>query len=285
MKKILVLILICITVSAISQVFNRGFTHESFKNLLDNGITYIKTGNAKFDSIMIKTLDQHWKMTSYSVIERYKEPDLKSTAFFITTMTKVKEHFQDRKNQKILVLMPAKFFDEGADYEHDPVDMNNTLGYMAFNGFHDIIAKKDEHRFLKMMIVTLNEGISLIKENQFFQVDEELNKNVANAIYLKHKGLMGLTLIIHRDQAVKQIDMEKVKASGIKHRLLADVEYNKVLEEEDPNHYALYFANNKFTELSLIRIATGEIIYTKHFREDLPGITKKEYKMIFKYFK
>ena len=29
--------------------------------------------------------------------------------------------------------------------------MNKTIGYMYFNGFHDIVAEKDEYRFIKMI--------------------------------------------------------------------------------------------------------------------------------------
>ncbi len=268
-----------------AQVFNVGYTNEAFKNLFTNGITYIKTGNTFFDSVMVRRLDEHWKVSSYSVIERYKEPDQKSTALFITHQKPIRDNQQDRKNDGIIVLMPAKYFDEGADYEHDPVDMSKTLGYMFFNGFHDIINEKDEYRYLKMMLVPLNEGLSIINEKQLYDLEDVLNVNVSTAIIEKHKGLVGNTLIIHRDQIVHTIDIEKVKASGIRYRLLADAEYKEVIEKEDPNHYMLYFGNNKFTELSLIRIQTGEIIYTKHFHNDVVAIPKKELKSIFAFFK
>jgi hypothetical protein len=268
-----------------AQVFNVGYTNESFKNLFTNGITYIKTGNAFFDSVMVKRLEQHWKVSSFSVIERYKEPAQNSTALFIAHQKPIRDNQQDRKNDGILVLMPAKYFDEGADYEHDPVDMTKTLGYMFFNGFHDIIYEKDEYRYLKMMLVPLNEGLSIINEKQFYDLEEILNQNVSAAIIEKHKGLVGNTLIIHRDQIVHTIDIEKVKASGIRYRLLADTEYHSVIEKEDPNHYMLYFGNNRYTELSLIRIQTGEIIYTKHFHNDVLSIPKKELKSIFAFFK
>jgi hypothetical protein len=268
-----------------AQVFNLGHTHESFKNLYTNGITYIKTGDPFFDSVMVKRLEEHWKVSSFSVIERYKEPEQNSTALFVAHQKPIRNHQQDRKNDGILVLMPAKYFDEGADYEKNRVDMTKTLGYMFFNGFHDIIYEKDEHRFLKMMLVPLNEGISIIRENQFFDVEEVLNQKVSAAIIEKHKGLVGNTLIIHRDQIVHTIDIEKVKSSGIRYRLLADEEYHNVLDQQDPNHYVLYFGNNKYTELSLIRILTGEIVYTKHFHNDVMSISKKELKSIFAYFK
>lgn len=268
-----------------AQVFNQGYTNEAFKNLITNGITYIKTGDAFFDSVMVERLEEHWKISSFKVIERYKEPEQNSTALFIAHQKPIRDHQQDRKNDGIIVLMPAKFFDEGADYEHNKVDMTKTLGYMFFNGFHDIINEKDEYRYLKMMLVPLNEGLSIINEKQIYDVEEILNANVSSEIIEKHKGLVGNTLIIHRDQIVHSIDIEKVKASGIRYRLLADAEYHTVLEKEDPNHYMLYFGNNKYTELSLIRILTGEIIYTKHFHSDVLSISKKELKSIFAFFK
>jgi len=284
MRIALVLLLFVQTSFLSAQVFNQGYNHTSFKNMLANGITYIKTGNTFFDSMMVRTLDAHWKMSTYTTIERYKEPEQNSTALFITNQKPIKEHFQDRKNSHVLALLPAKFFDEGADYETNPVDIEKTLGYMYFNGFHDIILRKDEYRFLKMMIVSINEGLSIIKEKQLTDVADVLNTNINNEIIARHKGLVGNTLIIHRDQITHYIDIEKVKASGIRYRLLADDEYNAVLDEEDPSHYALYFGNNLYTELSLIRISTGEIIYTKHFHNDVTAISKKEMKEIFAYF-
>ena len=241
MLRILLLCLSTLSVAAFSQVFNVGYTNESFKNLMTNGITYIKTGNPAFDSVMVETLEDHWTFCSFSVIERYKEPDQKSTALFVTHQKPIREHQQDRKNDGIITLMPAKFFDEGADYEHNPVDMTKTLGYMFFNGFHDIIYEKDEYRFLTMMIVCLNQGLSTIKEEEFTDVETLLNGKVSGAIIAKYKGLVGNTLIIHRDQIKRAIDIEKVKASGIRYRLLATEEYHQVLDAKDPLHYVLYF--------------------------------------------
>lgn len=268
-----------------AQVFNQGSNNVAFTNLIANGITYVKTGDDFFDSVMVKRLEEHWKISSFTTVEHYKEPEQNSTALFITNMKPIKDHFQDRKNRKILVLLPAKVFDEGADYISDPVNIDKTLGYMYFNGFHDLIAQKDEYRYLKMMLVSLNEGLSLIYENRFTDVAEVLNTHVSNSIIEKHKGLMGNTLIIHRDQTTHSIDMEKVKASGIRYRLLADEEYNAVLDAEDPSHYVLFFGNNLYTEISLLRISTGEIIYTKHFHNDVTTISKKEMKAIFAYFR
>ena len=285
MKNKLLILFSVITLGAQAQVFNVGYTHETFKNLVTNGITYIKTGNEFFDSVMVETLEAHWKISTFTVIERYKEPDQKSTALFVTHQKPIREHQQDRKNDGIITLMPAKYFDEGADYEHDQVNMAKTLGYMFFNGFHDIVYEKDEYRFLKMMIVSLNQGLTIIQDEEFTDVEEILNANVSKTIIDDHKGLVGNTLIIHRDQIKKAIDIEKVKASGIRYRLLATEEYHEVLEKEDPTHYVLYFGENKYTELSIIRIQTGELVYTKHFPQDYLTIGKKELKVIFGFFR
>jgi hypothetical protein len=268
-----------------SQVFNQGFGNTNYKNLLTNGITYVKTGDAFFDSVMVKTLEEHWKISSFKTIERYKEPEKNATAFFITSQKPVRQHQQDRKNSRILTLMPSNLYDEGADYEKFTVDMTKTLGYMYFNGFHDIIHKKDEYRYLTMMIVSLNEGLTQIKINEITDIDDVLNANISKAIIAKNKGLVGNTLILHRDQAIRAIDLEKVKVSGIRYRLLADDEYHAVLTEKNPLHYVLYFGENKYTELSIIRIETGEIIYTKHFPQAYTTVGKKEMKAIFAYFK
>ena len=268
-----------------AQVFNQGYGNTNFKNLITNGITYVKTGDAFFDSVMVRTLEEHWKISSFRTVERYKEPEKNSTALFITSQKALRSHQQDRKNPRLVTLMPAALFDEAADYGRNPVDINKTLGYMYFNGFHDVIDEKDEYRYLTMIIASLNEGLTQIKEKQFTDVDVILNANVSTTIIAKHKGLVGNTLIIHRDQSVRAIDMEKVKASGIRYRLLADEEYHNVLTEKNPLHYVLYFGENKYTELSLIRIVTGEIIYTKHFSQEYTMIGKKEMKAIFTYFK
>jgi hypothetical protein len=99
-------LLFTLTLSSLinAQVFNVGYTNEAFKNLFTNGITYIKTGNAFFDSVMVRRLDEHWKVSSYSVIERYKEPDQKSTALFIAHQKPIRDNQQDRKNDGIIVL-------------------------------------------------------------------------------------------------------------------------------------------------------------------------------------
>ena len=104
MKKLIIFIFVIAPLVGSAQVFNYGHKDLAFKNLLENGVCYMKTGNEQFDSTVLAALDEHWTITEFDFVEKYKHPRKESTAFFVTTKTRTKKHVMDRKNQHVLVL-------------------------------------------------------------------------------------------------------------------------------------------------------------------------------------
>ena len=139
MKKYLIVALLFLTQFSFAQVYNFGSNEVTFKNLVKNGITYVRTGNAVFDSIMIANLEEHWTLTEFSVVDQYKKPHKSSTALFVTTKEWTQKHMMDRKNQHVLVLQPAHIY-----MPRKEVKMEQTLGYMYLNGFYDLVDEEDE---------------------------------------------------------------------------------------------------------------------------------------------
>ena len=280
MKKILALTFVLVITTSFGQVFNYGYKHKTFKNLLANGICYLKTGNEKFDSTMLDALDKYWTISDFTFKERYKHPDKESTAFFITTKTKTKKHVMDRKNQHILVLQPASLWKKGKT-----VPFDETLGYMYFNGFFELLPEDEEYRFVRYMVQSLNKGLTIIKENQFHNANQDLNEKIAAEITNQSKGLLGNTLILNREFLVHFIAEKHLKKFDVTHRLYAKDEFfDFVARNDQRTFYLLYYSVNTRTELSLINITTGEIIYTKHFPEGYTLIKPKEWKLLAPYF-
>lgn len=279
MKNIFLLLSVCFLNIGFSQVYNFGAKEVTFKNLINNGVTYVRTGNTEFDSIFIACMEEYWTVTDFSVVDQYKRPDKTSTAFFITTKERTKKHMQDRKNQHILVLQPAEIY-----VPRKKVKMEHTLGYMYFNGFYDLVDDKDEYRFIYILVKTLNEGVSIIKNNRLAGEPIELNEKIAEKVIGSNAPLVGNTLILNREQTRHAVVLEWLDKYNIKYRLLAEDEYYLTLSKKSPNHIILYFAVNTFTELALVKISDGKVLYSKHFREDYPTIQKKELKIIAPYF-
>ena len=138
MKKILLLALIVINTTSFAQVYNYGADEITFKELIANGITYVRTGDSLFDAHVIEALENHWTITEFSVVDQYKRPEKTSTALFITTKDRTGKHMSDRKNQHVLVMQPAEIYVPRKD-----VKMEETLGYMYLNGFYDFVAQED----------------------------------------------------------------------------------------------------------------------------------------------
>ena len=275
---ILIVVSLCSNLS-FGQVFNYGSQDLAFKNMLANGVTFIKTGNEEFDSTMLDNLDKYWTICEFSFVERYKRPLKESTALFVTTKTKTKKHVMDRKNQHILVLQPA------VNYHKDKtVPFDQTLGYMYYNGFYELIEEDEEYLFNRYVIQALNKGLTIIKEKKFHNRNQEMNDKIALEIIDQSKGLLGNTLLLNREQLVHFIDIKKVETYGITHRLFAKDEFYKSIETSLRTHYILYYSVNTKTELSLINVLTGEMIYTKHFEEGYTEIKPKELKLFAPYF-
>lgn len=279
MRKLLFFVLLIGLNSAKAQVYNFGYNEITFRDLINNGITYVKTGDPFLDSVMIDCLESYWTLTDYSVVEQYKRPDKSSTAFFITTKEWTNKHMMDRKNQHVLVLQPAQIYVPRKD-----VKMEETLGYMYLNGFYDLVSEEDEYRFLYMIVKSLNRGLNLIKEKKLTGEPDELNTKVSDLIS-EGAPLAGQTLIINREQTRHIIDKETLDKFGITYRLLAEDEYYKTIEAKNPTHVILYFAINRFTEMALVHISDGETLYLKHMRTEYKSIAKKELKEIAVFFK
>ena len=279
MKKISTIFALFAVHTLIAQVYNFGANEITFKNLVNNGVTYVKTGNTVLDSTIISNLEKYWTFSDFSVVELYKRPEKTSTALFITTKEITRKHAMDRKNQHVLVLQPAELY-----VPRKKVNMEQTLGYMYLNGFYDLVAEKDEYKFSYMLVKALNQGLYIIKNKRLLGEPKELNELVATEITGTDGPSVGNTLILNREQTRHAINKESLDKLNIKYRLLAEEEYYKALDKKDPNHIILYFAVNRFTELALVRISNGEMLYAKHFRETYTTIAKKELKIMAAYF-
>ncbi|MEO9533468.1 MAG: hypothetical protein ABJG68_00605 [Crocinitomicaceae bacterium] len=279
MKNILLGLLIVCASSSQAQVFNFGHQDLAFKNMLEHGICFLKTGDSIFDASMLDALDKYWKISDYTFVEQYKRAPKEMVALFVTTKTKTKKHVMDRKNQHILVLQPA------ALYKKDKtVPFNQTLGYMYYNGFYELLEEDEEYLFNRYIIQALNKGLTLIKEKKLHNKNDLMNENIAEAIVAEHKGNLGNTLILDREALVHFINIDHIKKMDITHRLHAKEEFFNALNTKSRTHYLLYYSVNTKTELSLINILTGEMIYTKHFEEGYTEIKAKEWKILAAYF-
>ena len=279
MKKILLLALIVINTTSFAQVYNYGADEITFKELIANGITYVRTGDSLFDEHVIEALENHWTITEFSVGDKYKRPEKTSTALFITTKDRTGKHMSDRKNQHVLVMQPAEIYVPRKD-----VKMEETLGYMYLNGFYDLVAQEDEYRYVYILVQSLNRGISLIKEKRLIGEPDDLNDKINDAIRGEDGPSVGHTLILNREQtrhAILTPDLDKL---NIDYRLLAEEEYYETLAKKDPSHLILYFAVNRFTEMALVKLESGKTLYAKHFRGDYATLDKKELKEIAGFF-
>ncbi|NOQ70627.1 MAG: hypothetical protein GQ574_01415 [Crocinitomix sp.] len=280
MKNIFLLLFLFAINLSFAQVYNFGANEMTFKNMVNNGITFVKTGDAHFDSIMIANLEEYWTFSEFDTIGQYKRPDKTSTALFVTTKEFTKKHMMDRKNQHVLVLQPAEIY-----VPRKAVKMEQTLGYMYVNGFYDLVAEEEEYRYSYILIKSLNQGLNFIKDKRLTGEPEDLNAKVSEAVTGKDGPSVGNTLILNREQTRHALVTEELDKLNIKYRLLAEDEYYETLARKNPEHIILYFAVNRFTEMALVRVSDGEMLYAKHFREGYPTISKKELKLIAGYFK
>jgi hypothetical protein len=262
-----------IPIVGVGQVFNYGYDEITYKNMLENGITYVKTGDTLFDSTMLACLDKYWTITEFKVVEQYKRPEKNNTALIVYTKEKTNKHMMDRQNQHVLVLKSAE------DYApRREVNMVETIGYMYFNGFYGLVAEQDEYKFIYLMIQSLHRGVSLIREKKLSGEDIELNAKITAAINNETVPSVGNTLIVNREQTRHAVNREMLEKLNIDYRLLSEEEYYATLAKKNPKHVILYFAENTFTEVALLQIVTGELFYTEHFRDDYSTIDKKTMK-------
>lgn len=279
MKKTFLIAFVFLYTTSFAQVYNFGADEITFKNLIANGLTYIRTGDSLFDATAIETLETYWKVTDFTVIDQYQRPEKNSTALFVTTKERTGKYAMDRKNDQVLVMQPAEIYVPRKD-----VKMEETLGYMYLNGFYDLVDEKNQYRYLYILVQSLNRGITFINEKRLTGEPISLNDKINVAIRGEDGPSVGHTLILNREQtrhAIMREDLDKLK---IDYRLLGEEEYYETLDKKDPSHLILYFAVNRFTEMALVKLESGKTLYAKHFRGDYPTLDKKELKEIAGFF-
>ncbi len=263
-----------------AQVFNQGIDQTAYLNLLKNGITYVKTNDPKFDSCMISALESVWTVSSFDTIARWGRPEKTKTVLFVTTMKPTREYFKDRRNQKVLVLYPGSMY----ELKGEP-NMERTLGYIYFNGFFELTQEEQEYLFAKMMLGALDAGIQCISKHKLPDIGQTLNTSIGETITAESGTPVGNTLILHRQQSADFLDVALLEKYKIRHRLVGDDEYFNLIGSGNENYYALYFAVNAFTELSIVNVKTGKIVFTRHFYTEYPKLKAKEVKAIGGYFR
>lgn len=279
MKGILLSAFVLLSLFGKAQVFNYGCEHTVYRNVIKNGITYIKTGNEVFDSTFIAEMEKKWTISEFTYVERYKKPLKESTAIFITQKTPTKKYMYDRNNQNIVVIQPAAAYHKDKD-----VPMEQTLGYMYLNGFHPLASEEEEYQFLPYIIHILHEGLSMIKEKQYANNLVDLNNRIIETINEDNKSYNGNVLILNREMTRHYISEDLLKKYDLDYRIHSKEEFYKALKTKEMNHYLLYMSVNTKTEISLINIITGRWIYTKQFEEGYVTLKAKEIKLLKHYF-
>jgi hypothetical protein len=278
MRYTITLALFFIFNAAYSQVYNYAVNEKLFIQLMEKGITYCKTGNEKFDSTMVDALGKYWSATQYDIIEPFKRPARFTIALHLTEKEWQNKHFVDRQNKHVLCLQPEDKYAPRKD-----VKMEETLGYMYFNGFYGLMAEEQEYLFAPFIVKALNDGISAIQQKRLLGEPAELSNGAAKASISKEKGSIGSLLIINREQTRRAIDVTVLDKMNINYRLYSDEEFYEIVAERNPKHLLLFYAKNRFTEVGLYRSSDFEMLYFEHIREDYPELTKNDWKAISKF--
>lgn len=263
-----------------AQVYNYAVNEKLFIRLMEKGITYCKTGSEKLDSSIVQALEDYWSITQYSIIEPFKRPERFSIALHLTEKEWLNKHFVDRQNKHVLCLQPEEDYAPRKD-----VKMEETLGYMCFNGFYGLMAETEEHHFAPFIVKAIHDGIAAIQQRRLLGEPKELSTKAAKAIIGNEPPSSGNLLIINREQTRHAIDVELLDKMGIKFRLFSEEEFYASVAQKNPKHVLLYYAKNRFTEIGLYRASDYEMLYFDHIREDYPEMTKKDWKALSVFFK
>jgi hypothetical protein len=280
MRHLYLVFLILFAGSAKAQVYNFAVNEKLFIRLMEKGITYCKTGNEKLDSVIVASLGNYWSITQYSVIEPFKRPDRFTIALHLTEKEWLNKHFVDRQNKHVLCLQPEEEYAPRKD-----VKMEQTLGYMYFNGFYGLMADEEEYHFAPYIIKALNDGITAIQQRRLLGEPKELSLKAAKAVVGNEPPSSGNLLIINREQTRHAIDVEMLDNMNIKYRLFSEEEFYKTVAQKNPKHVLLYYAKNRFTEIGLYRASDYEMLYFDHIRGDYPEMKKKDWKALSVFFK
>ncbi len=220
-----------------SQTVYNGFLSKTdFQYLLNDGLTYIKTGDEATDNIVINSLEKHWTFTSIKI----EEPDAWNRISDTTTLFLV-------SIGRVFVLPSSALMGEKKIFT-----IQSSFVSMRFGGFCNGI--ESDYFFLDHMVATVNKVIEFEANRFKGKTDQEI-KDMRWEAYASsctsqfRKHLLPSTAKIIKEKTMlfiegnaDYVNPKVMEEFALNYKIMTFNDYKKLSSEELLEYTLFYFA-------------------------------------------
>lgn len=234
---------------------------------MENGLTYLESGNEKLDSVIQKGLEDYWKVCPYQIKEAGSS--LKEDDVLLTLMQEGGEFFPSKlvivstealKRKEMSIYKTTAVADITGFKRMDPDYMFQLLPYLI-NAFSDMAEKMNTHKIEK-------------RGAPYF--------NKMNALYLPNSKVLKDKTLLILSGAVKGIEVNEaeLKKAGIKFEYVSFDRFKEIESKEPEDYCVLYLYSAMFSDVSIFNLNDKSIVYTRHYIKYVQSFDKEDVKLI-----
>lgn len=266
MKKIKILFLSLISLPVFGQTYYQDIGDEDYQNLMKNGLTYVLSGDKPSDEIMVKALNDYWKVSPVKIKskgEALNADDVQLTLLanegvpFPFNLTIVSEKTLKRKGFNLYA----------------------TTALADITGFTDVVDQKSLFYFVPYMISAFNDMAVKMNTNKIEKRGLPYF-NTMNALYLPNATALKTKTLLIISEEKDEVNEVELKKAGIKYEFVSFDRFRE-LESTDADDYCVLYLNpSQFSEITIYNLNDKSIAYTRHYVKNVPKLDKEDIKLI-----
>ena len=268
MKKIKLLFVSFLSLSAFGQTYYQYICDEDYQNLMKNGLSYVLSGDKVSDSVFIAALNNEWKISPVKIIDTSEGESLKENDVQLTLLANEGVPFPF--NLSIVSVKTLK---------KKGMTLYNTTAVVDITGFTEVISNESVFHFLPYMISALNDMAEKMNANKIEKRGLPYF-NTMNTLYLPNaKALKTKTLLIISEEK-KPVNEGELNKVDIKYEFVSFERFLELESTDAENYCVLYLNPSQFSEITIYNLDDKSIAYTRHYVKHMPKLDKDDIKLI-----
>lgn len=244
-KAFIFFILLFVSINVHSQLSASGYNSDDMEAFFKTKTFYVKSGNARFDSLAIAGLEKYWKQTKYDTMSHENfEKNISNPAYSFMMLIQI-EVITEKKDQNGLVV--SRYSDYyhyfgifcGGKKKIEKYVYSDMVAYCPLNFRMNEKPMAASAFRVQPMIHNLNEAITIVKEKQFRGNSLKMVNQFKDFYMSRSKILKEKTLLVDTDLLVDITKDEFDKAYPFKVEFCNREKIEKALADKDEK-YLIY---------------------------------------------
>lgn len=256
--KNLIAILLFTSAFAHGQTFNRGAGSKDLLLLVQEGITYVPSGNERTDKAYSEAFKKYWKLGALKFAAFKESSDTLTIDAGIMALP-----WLNNRGQHCLLIVHSRTLSRIHNLSVGPLGFD-PVAVIYMDGFTGTDDEQSIMIFAPQAVKALHDGIAMIIDNDIKEGFSGPGPELAKLSYENAVALQRKTLLIPQGFE-ENINIRALEKKGVSHRFVSLEEY-LALEEAEKRRYCLFYMSRHsqgYTEFAIFDLENDNLIYTK----------------------